>query len=137
MASKTVCFYYCLIFHRTPHFEAEITSHCSGFEPSEFPRAAEQRMGPCPCPSHHLSQAPSPAVWSSQASLFLPATRFLPPSGLLHLLGTLFLFSPGLCIFVSLLLLRFYLGGHDISSEKPVLGPGQLKSFPLNSITFF
>ena len=102
MASKTVCFYYCLISHRVPHFEAEITSHCSGFEPSKFPREAEQRMGPCLCPSYHLSQAPSPALWSSQASLFLPATRFLPPSGLFHLLGTLFPFSPGLCIFVSL-----------------------------------
>jgi len=137
MASKTVCFYYCLISHRVPHFEAEITSHCSGFEPSKFPREAEQRMGPCLCPSYHLSQAPSPALWSSQASLFLPATRFLPPSGLFHLLGTLFPFSPGLCIFVSLLSLRFYLGGHDIPSEKPVLGPGQLKSSLLNSITFF
>lgn len=127
MASRTVCFYYCLICHRAPHFEAAITSHCSGSEPSGFPRAAERRTGPGPHPSHHLSRAPSPALWHSQASQFLAATRFLPASGLFHLLGTLFPFSPGLCIFVSLLSLRFYLSGHDIPSEKPVLGPGQLK----------
>lgn len=137
VASRTVCFYYCLICHRAPHFEAAITSHCSGFGPAGFPRAAERRMGPCPGLSHHLSRAPSPALWSSQASQFLPATRFLPPSGRFHLLGTLFPFSSGLCIFVSLLSLRFYLSGHEIPSEKPVLGLGQLKSPPLHSITFF